>query len=47
MEFLLGTFVGALIFAFIMGAGKANREYDIYNEGYLAGRYKEDENDKK
>ena len=38
MDFLLGVIATTLVLCFMFGATKNNREHEIYEEGYLAGK---------
>ena len=44
MDFILGGLATAVVLCFLFGASKNNREHEIYEEGYLAG--KESKNDR-
>lgn len=37
MFFIFGTAIGAIFGLFIAGAGKSNKEYEYYYEGFVNG----------
>lgn len=38
MDFILGVIATTIVLCFLFGASKNNREHEIYEEGYLAGK---------
>ena len=38
MDFWIGVLAGIVVLAFFIGATKNNKEYEIYMEGFLAGK---------
>lgn len=38
MDFWIGVVATTIVLVFLFGATKNNREHEIYEEGYLAGK---------